>query len=341
MQVVTLQVQDPEKVMRGLIYIVCLLIITGCTLSSPRARELDEAQLLLQSDPGAAMSKLNQVDVAALEDSATMARWALLYSEAMVINRLSAPTDTIVNIAIDYYGRHNLKDEFRKASRLKALMMNKEPSDALATALYLQKEREFFLYKERVKNERFLMVGLVILLIAGGVIVGMRQRMKVQSLQNDALIAEASGLRAQIEAGRGDMDRMREKLQGLLEKRFGLIDSLCQTYYESQGTKVERKAIVDKVKSEIEAVREGAFAEMERTVNDCRDNLLEKVRTVYPAIKDEDYHLLVYLASRLSPRTISLLLGESVEVVYKRKSRLKARMKEAVEPSCPAIMEVF
>ena len=44
-----------------------------------------------------------------------MARWALLYSEAMVVNQLSAPTDSIINIAVDYYGHHNLKDQFKKA----------------------------------------------------------------------------------------------------------------------------------------------------------------------------------------------------------------------------------
>lgn len=327
--------------MRGLIYIICLLVITGCTFSSPRQRDLDEAQRLMHSDPSAALSKLNGVDVSELRDSATVARWALLYSEAMVANQLSAPTNTIVNIAINYYGRHNLTDELRKASRLKALIQNSEKTDALATALYLQKEKEFFLYKERVKREQLVFIGVIILLLAAGVIVWMRQRMKMQTLQNETLIAEASGLKARIDAGRGDMDRLKAKLQGVLENRFALIDSLCQTYYESQGTKIERKAIIDKVKSEIDSVRTDSFSEMERTINDCRDNMLEKVKEQYPEIKADDYQLLVYLACRLSPRTISLLLGESVEVVYKRKSRLKARLKDSVEPSFPEIMTVF
>ena len=88
--------------MRNLLYIVILLIFTGCHFSESRSIVLDEAQRLIQSDPTAAMSRLNEVDVSELHDSATMARWALLYSEAMVINRLDAPTDTIIDIAIDY-----------------------------------------------------------------------------------------------------------------------------------------------------------------------------------------------------------------------------------------------
>ena len=60
-----------------------------------------------------------------------------------------------------------------------------------------------------------------------------------------------------------------------------------------------------------------------------------------PEIKPDDYQLLVYLCCGLSPRTISLLLEESVEVIYKRKSRLKARLKEHVEPQIPHILSIF
>lgn len=327
--------------MRILLYTVILLVVAGCSYSGSQPRDLDEAQRLMQSDPSAALSRLNNVDVSEFKDSATMARWALLYSEAMAVNSLSAPTDTIINIAIDYYGRHNMTDEFHKASRLKALIQSLEDTDALSTALYLQKEKEFFLYKERTKRELYMFAGFVIILIAVGIIVWMRQSLKVQFLQNETLMAEASGLKRQIDASRDEIGLLEMKLHGLLEDRFTLIDSLCQTYYESQGTKIERKAIIDKVKSEIESVRTHFFPKMERVVNDCRDNILVKVKDNWPGIKAEDYQLLVYLASGLSTRTISLLIGESVDVVYKRKSRLKSRLKASVEPACPNIMYVF
>ena len=327
--------------MRGLLYIVFLVIITGCSYSGVRHRALDDAQSLMQSDPSAALSKLNEVDVSEFKDSATMARWALLYSEALAANRLSVPTDTIINIAIDYYGRHNLTDEFNKASCLKTQIQSSDKNDALATALYLQKEKEFLLYKERVKLELYMFGSLIILLVAAGIIICMRQRMKIQHLQNEALIAEASCFKRQIAASRGDISRLEMKLQGLLENRFSLIDSLCQTYYESQGTKSERKAIVDKVKIEIESVRTASFSEMEQVVNDCRDNVLVKIKESNPGIKPEDYMLLVVLASGLSTRTISLLLGETVEVIYKRKSRLKARHRASTGAVNPAVMDIF
>ena len=327
--------------MRSLLYLIIFFFITACSYSSSQSHILDEAQRLMEEDPSAALSKLNSLDVSEFHDSATMAKWAILYSEAMIINHYTAPSDTIINIAIDYYGNHKQKDEYQKALRLKVLNQSSNNSDALATALYLQKEKEFFLYKERVKREQAVFILVIVLIIAASCLIWMRQRLKLQTLRNDALMAEATSFRSELETRKGEVNRLETKLQGLLENRFALIDSLCQTYYETQGTKTERKAIVDKVKSEIESVRTDSFPKMEQAVNDCRDNLLVIVKEKYPDIKPQDYQLLVYLASGLSTRTISLLMDETIDVIYKRKSRLKTRLKETVAPAYPDILSVF
>ena len=314
--------------MRGLLYILFALVIAGCSCSNSHPLALDEAQSLLQRNPSAALSKLNALDVSEFRDSATIARWALLYSEAIADNELKVPSDTIVNIAIDYYGRHNRVAEFEKATRLKKKILSQGTADAVATARYLQKEKEFLLYKERLKLQLYGAVGITVLLLTLGAIVWLRQKMQLQMAQNEVLLAEASCLKNQLSTSGDYIGSLETKLHGLLDNRFAFIDSLCQTYYESQGTKAERKVIVDKVKNEIDALRSDAFPAMEQSVNMCRDNLLESVKDKYPDIKDDDYQLLVYLVCGLSPRTISLLIGESVDVVYKRKSRLKIRLRD-------------
>lgn len=314
--------------MKGLLYIVILLAAAGCFRPGHADRGLDEAGALMHSDPAAALERLNGYDVAEFDDSATMARWALLYAEAMVANRLSAPTDTIVDIAIRYYGEHSHADEAQHAARLKTLLRHGD-SDALASALYLQKEKEFLLYKERTKRRQTLLLCLLGLAVAGGIIARQRQRLRLHEARNEALVAEAADLR------RG--------LSATLDGRFDVIDELCQTYYESQGTRSERKAIADKVKAQIEALRadDRLFADMERAVNDARGNLLNLLREELPGIKPDEYRLAVYLGGNLSSRTMALLLGESVDVVYKRKSRLKGRIAATDMPHRDRFMEIF
>lgn len=323
--------------MKSLLYIIIVLVVTGCGYSSSvHAQSLDEAERLLLSDPQAAMLKLNQFDVAQFEDSAVMARWALLYSETMVANRLAAPTDTIINIALNYYSAHRLRDEYQRASKIKRLLRTDGNIDQLATALYLQKEKEYMLYRERVNRNYLILATLMILLVAGGIIAWLRQRVKLVSTQHKAMIAEASSLRDDLVKKQSHCDMVTSQLQATLCSRFAVIDDLCQTYYESQGTKVERRAIIDKVKNHIAELQhdEGLFAEMQRSVNECRDNVLDRLRHAMPSIKPEEYRLAVYIACHLSNRTIALLLNESLDVVYKRKSRLKAKIAEntALQP---------
>ena len=330
--------------MRNLLFLVLTLVAVGCSLSSHEvASSLDATEAMMQEDPEAAMDRLNRYDISEFKDSATLARWALLYSEAMVIGNITAPTDTIVDIAVEYYGNHKQKEEFQRASRLKALLRETENHDALATALYLQKEKEFFLYRERAARERYIYLGVILLTVAAGVIVWQRQRLRTKNLETERLMAESLTLREGMLQNRREQTRLESALESILLTRFNTIDSLCQTFYESQGTKGERKAIAEKVRSQIEALKsdEDVFAEMEHCVNECRGGLLEVLKKEWPTIKPDEYRLMVYLASNLSNRTIAILIGESIEVVYKRKSRLKAKLGTLDLPDGDAFLSVF
>lgn len=315
--------------MRGLLYILVFLVVAVCSCTGAHpGRGFDEEENLILTNPSVALERLNAYDVSLFEDSADLARWALLYSEAMVAGNLSAPTDTIINIAVDYYGRHGRTDQYIRAADVKALITAGDSRDKLATALYLQKEKEYFLYKERTARWRLAGFAVFVLLIACAVIMWQRQRLRIRRLEYENLIAEASGLREAVHTGRAECSVLEDRLFESLSDRFSVIDELCQTYYESQGTKNEKKALADKVKAQIESIKndDGMFAGMERSVNDCRNSLLKTLREEWPDVRPDDYRLLVYLASGLSNRTIALLLGESIDVVYKRKSRLKARI---------------
>lgn len=321
--------------MKSLFYIAAFFVLTCCTLSCTHTAErFDEVERLLQSDPQAAFERLNGYDVSEFEDSATLARWALLYSEAMVANHLVAPRDTIVNIAIDYYGRHGIDDKLVRAQVLKQqLSCGVGDADALSTARYAQKEKEFQLYKEKARRRQIVLCGLVVLLLALGIIGWQRQRLALASARNEALMAEASSLHE-------GLSHTQTVMSAVLLRRFAAIDQLCNTYYESAGTKAEQKNISATVKAQITSIREDAkmFAEIENDVNACRKGIAE---TVKPMLKPEEFRLFIFLACGLSNRAIALLMGESIEVIYKRKSRLKAKVTGMDLPEKDAVLDVF
>lgn len=320
--------------MKNLLYLILLFTMVGCGYSSGTGHinNLDKAERMLHSDPVAALEVLNGFELTRVGDSAVIARWALLYSEAMVANDYFAPTDTIVNIAIAYYGAHRQYDSYKHACRLKALLSD-AGHDSLASALYLQKEKEYMLYKERIKSERLFGGILLVILLSICAIIFLYYRVKAARLRNDALVAEAAALRNDFGA----------KLSSLQNSRFAVIDSLCSTYYESQGTVNERKAIAEKVKSHIAELQrnEGIFADMEQSVNKCYGNLLSLLRKQWPDISETDYRLAVYLACRLSSRTMAMLFNENIDVIYKRKSRLKAKICALNLPDRELFLSIF
>ena len=316
--------------MRTLAYIVLTLLVTACSYSGSQAHNFEEARRMMDKNPQEAFTRLNAIDVSEIHDSATMAQWALLYSEAMLANSLSAPTDTIVNIAIDYYSRNGMEAELQKARKLKGAILSSatKDSDALSRALYLQKEKEYYLFKARAERERIIFAGIIIALCAIIIITWQRKRIREKDHHAAMLMLGASELRSQLSRSNEVCSHIEQRMGNLLDTRFSLIDRLCETYYETQGTRAEKNAIVSKVKAEIEAVKadNAIFTEMEKAVNDCRGNALRQLKEAWPDIKENDYRLAVYIACRLSTPTICLLLDEKADVIYKRKSRLKSRL---------------
>lgn len=331
--------------MKHLFYAVTLIILSACSYNARPSYALDEAQALMDDNPEEAYNKLNALDISTLGDSAEIARWALLYSEALAANHLYTPSDSILKIAINYYSANDCPLELKRAVALgdSIRRLSASSPDPLLEARYIQKEKEYTVYVERLKREQAILIALVLITLTLAVILWQRQRLKLKESQNSLLMAEAAGLKEQIRRRNDDASELQCRLHELLDTRFTLIDSLCGTYYESQGTKNERKAITDKVKAEIEAVKNDPqiFADMQKAVNSCRDNILSKIKTRYSAIKPEEYRLAVYLACGLSSRAISLLLGETVDNVYKRKSRLKLRLKALQSPDSPDFMTIF
>lgn len=318
--------------MRGLFYIVMLIVAAGCcSVHDPDEMALNSAEELLEENPRAAYDRLGAMDISDFSDSATMARWALLYSESMAMSRMHVPTDTIVNIAVGYYSYHGKQQELSRAHAAKQLLQagGDDDYDALISALYVQKEREYALYVERMDRERYMAVALVVMLIGLGVIVWQRQRLRIQRLRNETLLGEASMLQGKLTGMSATASDMQQRVRALFDERFRLIARLCDTYYETQGTRAERNAIAEQVKGEIAAIKsdKGMNAAMESAVNDGCGGLISLLREQCAWMKEDDCRLMTYLACGFSNRAVSMLMGMSVDAVYKRKSRLRARIK--------------
>ena len=151
--------------------------------------------------------------------------------------------------------------------------------------------------------------------------------------------AEYRTLTRQLE-GRQDTEK---RLKSLVASRFDILDKLGKTYYERENTPSQQAAMFQEVKRIITDFSENSemLRELEQMADTCHDNVMQKLRQDFPAMKENDIRLLCYIFTGFSPQVISLFTKESVANIYARKSRLKSRIKTAGTPHTDLFLSLF
>ncbi len=130
------------------------------------------------------------------------------------------------------------------------------------------------------------------------------------------------------------------ELLQLVRERFAVVNELAATYYERKGAN-EQRAIYNKVKNLLESYASGAEGkrEIERVVDTCHDNIMQKIRAELPELKEAELDLLRYVYAGFSLQVISVFTGDTVNYAAVKKSRLKAKIARSDAPSKELFIE--
>jgi len=211
---------------------------------------------------------------------------------------------------------------------------------------YFQEQSAFAEY--RMKNRIFWETTVIcaIFILAGIAVYIIRQRLRIQRERTDRYLLLAEEARAEYRAltrqleGRQDTEK---RLKSLVASRFDILDKLGKTYYERENTPSQQAAMFQEVKRIITDFSENSemLRELEQMADTCHDNVMQKLRQDFPAMKENDIRLLCYIFTGFSPQVISLFTKESVANIYARKSRLKSRIKTAGTPHTDLFLSLF
>ena len=83
--------------------ILLFLMITGCRKQYPVAEKLLQAEAVMNEHPDSALNLLKGIEQPELQTREHHARYALLYSQALDKNYIDLTSDSLINIAVDYY----------------------------------------------------------------------------------------------------------------------------------------------------------------------------------------------------------------------------------------------
>lgn len=164
-----------------------------------------------------------------------------------------------------------------------------------------------------------------------------RKKTEVQLLKNkvedtlNALDMEANRVKA-LTAIANDKERMvstmRKSIAEQLGRELGRISDLLDAYYSDITKHVKHNQVIaelDKYVKEFADSPKG-YRAVEHFVNEYLDNIMTKLRSEMPSLREEDYRLLCLIYADFSSNAICMFMGYDKNKLYKHKSKLKATL---------------
>lgn len=110
---------------------------------------------------------------------------------------------------------------------------------------------------------------------------------------------------------------------------FKILERLCEQYYVYEDTDRFQKKIIQEVREIIDEMRNdpGVLKELEQWLNLTQDDVVARLRSSHPELKEEEIRLFCYIQAGFTPTMMSVLLQKDKTVVYNRVSRLKAKIR--------------
>ncbi len=217
-------------------------------------------------------------------------------------------------------------------------------SAAVAEKKFYQEQAESAKYRLRARQTllvvltiAFVLLILVIVLLYRGYI----RRQQTRITAYTAIVEELQGTTQRLREEIQQKQRIEERLKGQIMPRIEMLEQLGRMRYEYPDDHKQHLQIIRQVERFFKELtanpkeREGLV----ELVNALHNDILKRVREQLPRLRSADFDLLTYIYIGFSTQHISVLLNDSVQNIYVRKSRLKRRIAESDAPDKEEFIE--
>ena len=159
-------------------------------------------------------------------------------------------------------------------------------------------------------------------------------RNELISLQREKDEQISSLTRALESENQEAMSGFREQIYSLYQTRFRFFDNICRQYYSFGMTAAKQRQIFKVVEENIGEVSDDKeIMALEEIVDAFRGGVMKKLRAEFPRFKEEDFKVMCYWYAGFSPTAMCVFMKvDDINDIYKRKSRLKARIEKSESP---------
>ena len=194
---------------------------------------------------------------------------------------------------------------------------------------FLSQELAFQHYKQHTEKIIWMLgIGLVVIL-AGIAIYGIRKRMRQRVMR---IKEEKARLEEDLEVLQTTQEKTEALKNGLFESKMKELDKLVLvSLKEFKNEESRNRAIlklVQDTKDQIHGNKKN-MANLEKWVNEYKDNVMQHLRSEIVLPDESYYELACYLLANFSVNTIALLMDETTNTIYKRRSRIRLLIQDS------------
>lgn len=143
----------------------------------------------------------------------------------------------------------------------------------------------------------------------------------------DSLETNACKLKSEINEKNEILRNHASLINKLFKDRYTVLNNLCNEYFEKRDSAIARGTIIKDFENEITKIKQDESIErLKEIVDQCRDNILTRMRQQLPRFKESDITFCALLLGGFAPRTICLLIDIQYGNYYNKWTRLRARI---------------
>lgn len=172
----------------------------------------------------------------------------------------------------------------------------------------------------------YCLIILLILIVVGFAAMLIKRNMNKKDKATQEVVDDLSETRRNLDVQVDRNNSMSKSLSKALQERYKEIDSLCEKHF-SRG-KLEHSEANDRISEIVSQFNDSDFLRnVESDIDNYMDGLYSSFKNDFPQMKEDNLKLFLYYCLGFSPRTISILLDLDMDVIYNKKSRLRAKIK--------------
>ena len=251
-----------------------------------------------------------------------------------------------LNVFTVLAGQEKYKEAYRSLERYKNLqdsvlsvIFKNNVSESVSQYEAMKHE----LARQKLRNERmsYWLIILVIIIIC---IIGywrFREQMHLEESKRLKIEAAMESLRldlkSQLESSKRGVD-IRGKADDIvikdfvkiIKQRYADTNRLCDDYYQGRFCKSNKDGVYTEINSIVRSfIDPFSVDKIVEYVDEQSDGLYSAFKKDFFDLSNENHRLFLYLMLGFSSRTISVILGQSISVVYNKKSRLKSKIEKS------------